>query len=220
MYLVAYISLLHTIYRIIVSGTGQQEAKSQEPAKTYDHAKMPAPPAPPPHRAPEANRAAPGVADPESVRVVCFTAAAARMRIGQGHPRESTHDRMLHLQFRCSSPSLARLEAAAWQRRYSGGAAAAGVACWGARGSVVPSIQQCGGSSMTAAVSHHQRAARPPAERVRRRLGYRPPKTRRTPAGCVLCVQWYAPRQRHDCETIDMRHDVHDGYFILQYFSR
>ena len=105
MYLVAYISLLHTIYRIIVSGTGQQEAKSQEPAKTYDHAKMPAPPAPPPHRAPEANRAAPGVADPESVRVVCFTAAAARMRIGQGHPRESTHDRMLHLQFRCSSPS-------------------------------------------------------------------------------------------------------------------
>ena len=147
----------------------------------------------------------------------------AGRRIGPGSDRDTLASRHTTECYIFSSGAvrhLARLEAAAWQRRYSGGAAAAGVACWGARGSVVPSIQQCGGSSMTAAVSHHQRAARPPAERVRRRLGYRPPKTRRTPAGCVLCVQWYAPRQRHDCETIDMRHDVHDGYFILQYFSR
>ena len=124
--------------------------------------------------------------------------ASDRTRIGQGHPRESTHDRMLHLQFRCSSPSLARLEAAAWQRRYSGGAAAAGVACWGARGSVVPSIQQCGGSSMTAAVSHHQRAARPPAERVRRRLGYRPPNARRLRSLRTMVCATTASRLRND----------------------
>ena len=61
----------------------------QEPAKTYE-CKNARPPAPPPTG--RRRRTAP-------------RRASDRTRIGQGHPRESTHDRMLHLQFRCSSPS-------------------------------------------------------------------------------------------------------------------
>ena len=134
-------------------------------------------------------------------RRACALCVSQQQQPGCGSDRDTLASRHTTECYIFSSGAvrhLARLEAAAWQRRYSGGAAAAGVACWGARGSVVPSIQQCGGSSMTAAVSHHQRAARPPAERVRRRLGYRPPNARRLRSLRTMVCATTASRLRND----------------------